>query len=265
MDWRGKVVLITGASSGFGHRLALALGRRGATIVAVSRREERLRSLVEELGGPPHSHAVCDVSDLESVRDMAREVGDRTEHVDVLVNNAGIRSKGPPSATTSEATDQVIRTNLLGPIWCTGELLPLLKKAPRTNRTPVVVNVASVAGRLAIPRSADYTASKFGLVGFTESAWHDLRPLGIRVMMVNPGPADTEGFPMDKVRANPLTTWTVMDVDRVVRVIVHSIERGRFEVRVQWWFGLVYHAALLSGPLRRLGTKLVDGQIPEEL
>lgn len=265
MRWDGKVALVTGASSGIGRRLAVLLARKGATVIAVARREERLRFLVAELGGEPHSYVVCDVSDLEAVRAMAASAAQRAGALDVLVNNAGIRSFGPVTATTSEASEAVIRTNLLGAMWCTRELLPLLKAAPGSGRTPAIVNVASIAGRVAIPRSADYTASKFGLVGFTEALWHDLEPLGIRVMMVNPGPAHTEGFPMDRVLANPLTSWTVMDDERVARSIVRGLESGAFEVRVQWWLHLVYGTSVAAGPLRRLVARIVSRQIPEEL
>src|SRR5439155_24608895 len=113
------------------------------------------------LGGSGHSYVVCDVSDLDQVRAMAATIGERTGHVDLLLNNAGIRSAGPLTRATSEGLEQVIRTNLLGSIWCTKELLPLLEAAPRTSRTPVVVNLASMAGRLPTPRASDYAASKF--------------------------------------------------------------------------------------------------------
>jgi short-subunit dehydrogenase len=122
--------------------------------------------------------------------------------------------------------------------------------------------VASIAGRVAIPRSSDYTASKFGLVGMTESLWHDLAASGIKVMMVNPGPVDTEGFPMAKVKAVPGLAWTVMEPARVARAIVRGIERGAFEVRVQWWFHPVYHAAVLAGSARLVVATRLGQRIP---
>ena len=246
--------VVTGASSGFGRALCLQLARKGATIVAVARRQEKLDSLISELGGGPHLCFVCDVSRLEDVKNMAAFVEREAGKVDVLVNNAGVSTSGPLSGATSEQMEAVIRTNLLGPMWCAKELLPVMQRSPRTTRTPVIVNVASMAGRIPTPGSPDYSASKFGLVAFTESIWAELKDKGIRVMMVNPGLTDTEGFPMDKVRADPSAAWAVMEVPRVVRAIIKGIERGGFEVRVQWWMHPVYHLTVLMGPLRRIVT-----------
>lgn len=257
MDWVGRVVLVTGASSGIGREVALALAARGATLLVVARRRDCLKLLVEEMGGDPHRAFECDVGDLGQVRDLAERVAEYRDHVDVVVNNAGVRSSGALSVSTSEAMEEVIRTNLLGPMFVTRELLASLRAAPVTPRTPAVVNVASIVGRIAIPRSADYTASKFGLVGFTESLWHDLSGEGIRVLMVNPGPADTEGFPMDKVKALPGLAWTVMHPSRVARAAIRGVERGSFEVRVQWWLSPIYHIAVLAGSARlRIADRL---------
>lgn len=260
MHWRGKVCVVTGASSGFGRQAAAALAERGATVVAVARRKEMLESLVADLGGSPHSYVVCDVGDLDQIRKAAVEIEEKAGRIDVLVNNAGIASSGPLSATTSERMERVIRTNLLGAIFCTKEWLHLLEAAPKEARTPVVVNVASMAGRIPVPRSGDYVASKFGLVGFTEASWIDLKELGIKSLVVNPGPADTEGFPMDEVRANPITAWTVMDASRVASAIVRGVERGAMEVRVQWWFHPLYYFSVLVGPARRFIAEKVAGE-----
>ena len=262
MDWSAKVAVVTGASSGIGREVALLLAARGATVVVAARRPDCLKLLVEEMGGDPHLAVECDVGDLRQVRDLAEAVAEHAGRLDVLVNNAGIRSAGPLSSTTSEDMEAVVRTNLLGPMFCTRELLELLRAAPRGGRTPAVVNVASIAGRIAIPRSADYTASKFGLVGLTESLWHDLANDGIRVLMVNPGPVDTEGFPMARVKALPGLAWTVMTPDRVARALVRGIERGSVEVRVQWWFHPVYLVAVLAGPIRRLVAAGLGRRIP---
>lgn len=257
MDWTGLVCVVTGASSGFGREASVALARRGARVIAVARREQNLKSLMEEMAEGGHSFVVCDVSEIEQVRKMASAVASMTDHVDVLINNAGVRTNGPLAGAASEDIGRLVRTNLLGPIWCTRELLTLLEAAPRRHRTPVIVNVASMAGRVALPNSSDYSASKYGLVGFTESLWPEMNAKKIKVMMLNPGLAHTEGFPMDAIRANPMTSWLVMDADRVVAAMIRGIERGAFEVRVQWWMHPAYYLMVLMGPLRRRLTSAI--------
>ena len=262
MQWEGMKCLVTGASSGFGLETAKALAAKGATVVVAARREDRLRQLVQELPGDDHWHVQCDVSSLEDIREMAATVGERTGYLDVLVNNAGIPTSGPLSRAKSEDMERVIRTNLLGTMWCCKELLPVLETAPRATRTPVIVNVSSMGGRIPLPKSPDYIASKFGVVGFTESMWEDLNSMGIKSMMVLPGIAHTEGFPMDAIMANPLTKWSVMGPERVAQSIVNGIERGSFEVRVQWWLHPLYYATVALGPLRKYITGVVREQFP---
>lgn len=262
MEWAGKVALVTGASSGIGREVALQLAERGATVIVAARRADCLKLLVEEMGGDPHLAVVCDVTDLQQVRNLAEAVAEHAGHLDLLVNNAGIRSAGPLSTASSEEMAAVVHTNLLGPLFCTRELLDLLRASPPSFRTPAVANVASIAGRIAIPRSADYTASKFGVVGLTEALWHDLAHHGIRVLMVNPGPADTEGFPMTKVKAIPGLAWAVMDASRVARALLRGVERGSFEVKVQWWFHPVYFLAVVAGSARRMVAAGLGRRIP---
>lgn len=251
MRWNGSVCLVTGASSGIGRAVALKMAARGATVIAVARRPERLAALIEELGGPPHSYVVCDVADLEQVRAMAAVVAGRTGHLDALVNNAGIPSGGLLSASTPEEVQNVVRTNLLGPIWCIQELGHLLENAPKASSSPMIVNLASMAGRVPVPGAGIYTATKFGLVGFTEAVWSEMRARGIAVMVVNPGFVHTEGFPMDSLLANPLTRGLVMNPATVAEALCVGMERGRTEVRVQAFWHPLYFVTVLMGPLRR--------------
>lgn len=155
MNWEGLVCVVTGASSGFGREIAKLLANKGANVVVVARREDRLKELVSELDGSGHSHVVCDISDLEQVRQMAETIDEQHAYVDVLINNAGRPTAGPLKKASSEQMENVVRTNLLGTIWATKECLPLLDAAPRTTRTPVVVNVASMGGRIPLPKSPD--------------------------------------------------------------------------------------------------------------
>ena len=256
MNWSDSVCLVTGASSGIGRATAVALAARGATVIAVARREERLAELIEEIGGAPHSYVVCDVGDLDQVKRLATQVGRRTERLDALINVAGIPGGGPVPKNTPETAERVIRTNLLGPIWCTQLLMPLLDRAPR-GTGPTVVNMASMAGRIPLPGSGIYTATKFGLVGFTEAIWGEMRAKGIKVMSMEPGFVHTEGFPMDLLLRNPLLRGLVMTPERIAEALCSAMERGKPEVMVQGWWPFVYHISVLTGPIRRQVSRLV--------
>ncbi|MGI8425743.1 MAG: SDR family NAD(P)-dependent oxidoreductase [Actinomycetota bacterium] len=255
--WPGKVCLVTGAAGGIGRAIAQALESRGATIVAVDVDSGGLQQLIQSFGGPPHSSITCDVSDLAGVRRMAQQVISTRSGIDVLINNAGVAGRGKLDDSTSEDSEFVIGVNLLGPIWCTKELLGALNLAPRTRRTPAIVNVASITSRVPAPSSADYCASKFALAGFTESVWAELGGNGIRVMMVNPGFTDTEGFPMDRVLSNPRFRWAVMKPRRVALAVVKGVERGSSEVYVQWWLRIAYRLGVVAGPLRRIAYRKI--------
>lgn len=261
MNWDGLTCVITGASSGIGRAAAVSLAGRGATVIAVARREDKLASLVEELGGLPHSYVVCDVSDIDQVRAMAGTIAQRTPRVDVLLNNAGIPGRGLITKSTPEEVEKLLRINLVGPIWCIQTLFPLIAQAPRDGRTPVIVNVASMAGRIPVPSSSPYTASKFGLVGFTESFWAEVHDKGVQVMVVNPGSVHTEGFPMDHLLGKPYLRWMVMGPEQVAEATCRGIEAGRTEVRVQSWWHFVYYLTLLLGPLRRRVAHAIWGSM----
>ncbi|CAN5901593.1 SDR family oxidoreductase [soil metagenome] len=251
MNWEGLTCVVTGASSGIGEATAQAFANKGATVIAVARREERLAALVERLGGSPHSYVVCDLSDKAQIRAMADAIAARTPKVDVLVNNAGIPGPGLITDCSFEDVEAFFRVNLLAPIWCIQALFPLFAHAPRDGRTPAIVNVASMAGRIPIPASAPYTASKYAMVGFSESLWGEMHDKGIQVMAVCPGFVHTEGFPMDALLKDPLLRWTVMKPPRIADAICRGIASGRTEVRVQGWWHVAYHLTVLMGPLRR--------------
>ena len=259
MDWNGLTCVVTGASSGIGRAAAHGFAKRGATVIAVARREERLASLVEELGGAPHSYVVCDLSDIGQVDAMAKAVAARTSKVDVLLNNAGVPGPGRITECSPEEIERFFRVNLLSYIWCIQAMFPLMAQAPRNGRVPAIVNLASMSGRIPIPSSSAYTASKFALVGFTESFWSEMHQKGVQVMVVNPGFVHTEGFPMDDLLRNPLLRWAVMGPERVAEAICRGIEQRRTEVRVQGWWNLGYYVTILLGPLRRRVAHAVWG------
>jgi short-subunit dehydrogenase len=249
MRLRGAVVVVTGASSGFGELAARRFARAGSTAVLAARRLERLEALaaeIERTGGSALAVG-CDVSDRDQIHALRDTVADRLGRCDVLVNNAGVPGGGRFEDLSDGQIDRVMTVNALGVMRCTKAFLPMMLEAGRGH----IVNVGSLAGRFATPGASVYSASKHAVVAFGEALHYELRPKGILVTTVNPGFARTEGFPMRGV-----PEVLVMDADRVARVIVDVVRRGRApEVEVPRGAGLAEAFRILAPPLYRWGVR----------
>jgi NAD(P)-dependent dehydrogenase (short-subunit alcohol dehydrogenase family) len=215
------VAVVTGASSGIGAALARELARRGWLSVLLARREDRLRTLAEEVGG---EYEVCDVSDRAAVEEAAARVRDRHPQVKLLVNNAGIPARADFLDGDPERIEQVLRTNYLGSVWCLRAFLPALEAA----RPSDVVNVVSVAGTIAFPPGGPYSAAKHAQLAFSRATSASLRARGISVHTVNPGFVETEGFPQrDRLRG--ALRRSVLEPEEVATHIAGLVGRGPSE------------------------------------
>ncbi|MEA2461632.1 MAG: uncharacterized protein QOH90_1809 [Actinomycetota bacterium] len=251
MDLAGRVCVVTGASSGLGKRIAADLAASGATVCVAARREERLRDLVAGLpqpSGPAHSYVVTDVSERSDVDRLADEVRTRYGRCDVLVNNAGIsRGSEFQGAASLDDLEEVFRTNFFGAVWCTAALLPLLESSAPSH----VINVASVAGRIAYGGSSTYCSSKFALVGWSEAVGFDLRKKGIFVTSIEPGPIPTEGFPQTALLSHPILRRGVGNAGDVARAVLSAIGKRKTEIMVPRWFYLFQFPKLIFPRLFR--------------
>ena len=214
-DLDGKVCVVTGASSGIGAATVRALTRAGATVVLAARREELLRHLDEEVraNGGTSSWKRVDVTRTEDLEALRDHVAERHGGTDVLINNAGIPGGGAFADLSLERLREVTETNYLSVLVATKLFLPQL-----IDRGGHVVNVASLAGRFALPGAAPYTASKHAVVAFSESLVNDPSLEGVKVTALCPGFVDTPGFPHE----NPpgFVTITAEEVaDKLVDVL----------------------------------------------
>jgi len=218
------VAVVTGASSGIGWSTAWGLARRGAIVVPTARRTERLEKLaaaIRERGGDAFP-VECDVSEPASVERLKDVVLGRYARCDVLVNNAGIPGGGPFAEMPLDQIERVVRTNLMGVLYGTKAFLPSMLEAGRGH----VVNVASLAGRFAVPGSSVYSATKHAVVAFSEALHYETSPRGVLVTTVNPGLVSTERFPhRDATRAGGFRARAVMRPERIADVIVRVVER----------------------------------------
>jgi NAD(P)-dependent dehydrogenase (short-subunit alcohol dehydrogenase family) len=223
-----RVAVVTGASAGIGAEIARRLAARGDLCVLLARRADRLAALAEELGGEAEP---CDVSDRAAVEAVAARVLERHPSVDVLVNNAGIPGRTSFADGDPDVIERLIRINYLGAVWCLRAFLPGLRAAAPSD----VVNIVSVSGVVAGPPSGPYSASKHAQLAFSRTIAAELRGEGVRVHTVKPGFAETEGFRQ---------SWLPRPVQRIVMTpgdvaahVLRSLEDGRGETTVPWYYG----------------------------
>ena len=255
----GRVCVVTGASGGIGEATARALASRGATVVLAARREELLRSLSEELraGGATASWVRADVTQQADLERLRNHVVEEHGRCDVLVNNAGVPGGGSFAELSIDRIRLVTETNHVSLMVATRLFLDLLVEARGH-----VVNVASLAGRYALPGAAVYTASKHAVVAFSEALFYELRP-EVMVTTVNPGIVATEGFfPEDSpLWKDPLLRPFIMKPERIARAIVEVIrDRKGPEVSVPRWLAAPQAMRVLVPPLYRAALQGLAGQ-----
>ncbi|MFQ5902556.1 MAG: SDR family NAD(P)-dependent oxidoreductase [Candidatus Binatia bacterium] len=236
MEFKDQVVLITGVSSGIGQRLAIDLAARGATVAGCGRSQERLRETLLEMRRTSPSSAVhvCDVGDPGQVKGMVQRVLSEYGKIDILINNAGFGLHQSFIDSPLDSIEGMVRTNFLGAVYCTKEVLPSMVE----RRSGHIVNISSVSGKIGTPNMASYCATKFALIGLTESLYHELRPLGIHLSVVCPGPVRTKMRLLFDQLASGAPKFLVLKTDEVSRAVIRSIQKEKFEVVIPLWLAL---------------------------
>lgn len=194
-DLDGTVALITGASSGIGEATALALAARGSSVAIAARRGDRLADLASRIGGSDRVHVIeADLVDESECERAVTETVAAFGRLDTLVNNAGVMLLGPILDAPTDEWRRMIELNLLGLMYCTHAALPHLLRAADSEprRVADIINVSSVAGRLARLNNGVYAATKFGVVAFGESLRQEVTRRHVRVTAIEPGATATE-------------------------------------------------------------------------
>jgi len=186
----GKVAAITGASSGIGEATALALVAEGASVTLAARRGDRIDDLAERIAarGGTAVAIETDVTEEAQANSFVQRTSEELGRLDILVNNAGVMLLGPVAGAPTEQWRRMIEVNLLGLLYCTHAALPIMGAAGSGD----IVNVASVAGRIAAMGSGVYNMTKWGVVGFSEALRQECALAGVRVTAIEPGWVDTE-------------------------------------------------------------------------
>lgn len=192
----GTVALVTGTSSGIGHATALALASLGATVALVARRQDRLEALaaqIREAGGTALA-VPADITQRSQAEAAVRTVVEQSGRLDILVNNAGLMLLGPIVGADLTEWERMIAINQNGLLYMTNAALPHLLAAAETGPRQVadIVNISSIAGRIAWANYGVYNMTKFGVNGFTESLRQEVTRKHVRVGVLEPGGVDTE-------------------------------------------------------------------------
>jgi len=193
MRIKGAVVAVTGASSGIGEATALAFARRGSRLALGARRLDRLNAVAQkcrEKGSPDVSTRRLDVGRRSDATGFITSALRDHEHIDILINNAGLGWMGRLHEMPEEKVDELIATNLAGVIATTQAVLPSMLE----RRRGVIINVASVVGFRAAPYSAVYSATKYAVVGLSHALRGELSGSGVKVCVVYPASTGTEFF-----------------------------------------------------------------------
>lgn len=213
---KGRVAVITGASSGIGEASARALAAEGVDIVLAARSETKIQTLAEELGESAEA-VPTDVGDPEQVRHLFEVVQDKFGGLDLLLNNAGVGYYAPFADSDPTEWRRTMDANVYGVLACTQAAIPLM----RGREGPMICTVSSVAGRGGIEGWSVYCASKFAVVGFHDALRKELGPEGIRVSLIEPGAVHTNwGFNIDpdtmRERRERIQALTADDVAQAV-------------------------------------------------
>jgi short-subunit dehydrogenase len=227
-DYRARVVVVTGASSGIGRVTASAFATRGATVVAVARREPLLRALVEECRqrAPGSEYVVGDLGERAFAERIIDETVAHHGRLDILVNNAAVSKHKQIYHLSADEAEAVMRINFLSCVWTTLAAIPyMLRQGGGT-----IVNVSSFASKVAPPREPVYAASKAAMNSFSEGLWNDLAGSNIHVAIVNPGPIDTEIW--DKEDEPIAYHGKKYPPEIVTEAIFEAIEKRRYEITV---------------------------------
>lgn len=236
MKWKGRTVLLTGASSGIGEGIALALARRGAVLGLVARRRDMLEGLAERCEKAEGTARVfaADVTDATAIAEAARSFRQEFGQIDVMIANAGIGGNDDKTRSYDpDAVKKVIDINLLGAVNAVHAVVPHMIERGSGH----LVAISSLAGFRGLPKSAAYSASKAGMTAFFESVRLDVADKGISVTIIQPGFIKT---PLTSGRTNKMPF--LMELEDAIPHFLRAIERRKKFAAFPWQLATIVRA-----------------------
>jgi short-subunit dehydrogenase len=187
-----KTILITGSSSGIGKETALYFSKKDWHVMATMRNPDKRKTGLEQVKGIDIYH--LDVTDIQSIQQVIKEGVEKYEKIDVCVNNAGYPVFGPFEASTHLIVEKQFNTNVLGLMDVIREILPVFRK----QGDGIIINVSSIAGKMTFPFYSIYNSTKWAVEGFSEAMQYELKPLNIKVKLIEPGIIKTDFYDRSK-------------------------------------------------------------------
>jgi len=238
-NFEGKIIVITGASSGIGRQAALDFVNKGAgPIILLARSESKLLELKKTLQVVTKSKGAdivaytCDMSKKEDVLRMGTEILERFGYIDLLINNAGFGEFGKVENQSIDQIESVMRTNYFGMVYCTKVFLHSML----SRHSGHIVNVASLAASFGVAGMAGYCASKYAMLGFSESLYHELYGTGVRVTVVSPIGVKTNFFNNQSFENHkPNYTGFMLEASTVSKAILAAANSSRLEIIVPFY------------------------------
>lgn len=216
MDIQNKTAIVTGASSGLGAAISKALVSAGTSVYGLARNKNKLQELQNDIGSEfiPVS---LDITDEKAVKEWFSDTFSEEKSPDILVNNAGTGSFGKIDEMPSEEWYKMINTNLNGMYCITSEVVKLMKKKEESTH---IVNIGSILGITTRAEGAAYSATKYGISGFSESLFKELRGDNIKVTCLNPGSIDTSFFKSSGIKAH----HNMLQAEDLASTLLHVLE-----------------------------------------
>ncbi|HVW79895.1 MAG TPA: SDR family NAD(P)-dependent oxidoreductase [Mycobacteriales bacterium] len=249
MKLTNAVVVVTGASRGIGAEVARQAAAKGARLGLLARNADELRELAAAL--PTKSVVVpVDVTEVEALVGALQRVREELGPIDVLVNNAGIGAYGPFVDGGAADLAKLWPVNVQAVANAMAAVLPDMQ----ARGSGVIVNMTSIAGRIGAPGEAAYCASKFAVIGLSETVRAEVAPYGVKICLVNPGPVATSfgearGHPYDRSFPKPVSAA------HVAKRTIRAIERGTPEIFIPRWLRPSLVVKTLAPPLFDLGVR----------
>ncbi len=257
IDLHDKVVLVTGGSSGIGEEVCYKAAEKGAIVIVCARRIQLIGQVKEkckQLSGKDAYAFQLDIADPDSISRVSERILNEVGSVDILVNAAGFGYFEEFVSFDFEKARNMFEVNVLGMMMLTQKIASDMLE----NKSGHIINIASVAGKIATPKSTVYSATKFAVIGFSNALRLELKPFGIDVTTVNPGPVNTSFFDQADPSGNYIKKIgsLTLDVHKLAQKIVSNMEHPKREINKPLVMEVAYRFYVL---FPRIGDYLAGG------